>query len=339
MNLGELFLAPECAWLFSLLPLAAWLERLAARRRARALREAFDERAERIAEGAAPKGARLRRGAGYAAVALAITAAMQPTFGPPERESTPRGSDVAICLDVSQSMLARDLEPSRLAAAKRAIEALCVEAKADRCALILFAGAAVLRAPLTADLEAIADLAREAHPTDVPRGGTDLGAALALAQQTLEASRENARAVVVLSDGEDPAGSGRAPARALAERGVAVHAVGLGSERGAKIAIGSGAEQSFLRDAQGRDVITRLDPRGLEALAEAGGGRYASGDAEGAALVALHREAIAPHAEERDAAAARERRASRATLPLLAALLLGILLLARPARREAPHSQ
>jgi Ca-activated chloride channel family protein len=335
VNFGDIFLVPECAWLFLLLPLAAWLDRGARRRRAHALREAFAERAERVAP--APRGERALRGAGHAAVALAITAAMQPTWGPPERESTPRGTDVVICLDVSRSMLARDLEPSRLAAAQRAIAALCAEATADRCALILFAGEALLRAPLTADLEAIAELAREAHPTDVLRGGTDLGAALALAQQTLDAARDSARAVIVLSDGEDPSGAGRAAARSLAERGIAVHALGLGSERGSKIAIGSGAEQSFLRDAQGRDVITRLDPRGLQALAEAGDGSYANGDADGAALVALHRTAIAPRAQERDAAAARERRASRATLPLLAALLLGILLLARPARPRAQH--
>ncbi|MBL8896610.1 MAG: VWA domain-containing protein [Planctomycetes bacterium] len=332
MNLAELFLAPEHALLFLLLPLAAWLERRAARQRARSLHAAFDERAKHFSAEPRPWRRRAKRGAGYLALALAITAAMQPTWGPLESEVPPRGSDLVICLDVSQSMLARDVEPARLTAAQRAIAALCAEATADRLALVLFAGEALLRSPLTGDLAAIAELAQVAHPTDVARGGTDLGAALALAERTLEPSRDAAQAVLVLSDGEDPTGSARAVARALGERGIAVHALGFGSERGGKIVVGVGAEQRYLRDAEGREVITQLDPRGLEALASASGGRYANGDAEGDSIVELHRRAIAPLARERDLAEAREKRAARATLPLLAAVLLGILLCALPAR-------
>jgi Ca-activated chloride channel family protein len=332
MNPSELFLAPQLALLFLLLPLAYALERFAARRRERALRASFAERAPRLAATAPPRRSRAARWAGFGAAALAITAAMQPSFGPPERALLPRGSDIALCLDVSRSMLARDLEPSRLAAAQRAIERLCAAGNADRLALIVFAGEARLRAPLSHDLGALAELAREAHPTDIARGGTDLAAALALARRALESANGEAGAVVVLSDGEDPSGAAAAEARALAERGIAVHALGFGSELGAKIALGAGAEQRFLRDASGRDVVTRLDPRGLQELAASGGGSYATADAEGEALLALHERAIAPRAQERFRERTREHRPQRYALPLLAAILLGILVLARPAR-------
>jgi hypothetical protein len=135
----------------------------------------------------------------------------------------PAGPDVVLCLDVSRSMRARDLEPDRLGTAQREIVALTQQAFGARLGLVVFAGTAQLAVPLTADLESVAVLAVAMDPSSVARGGSDLGAAIDTASAALERSHAVAGSMVVLTDGEDFSGAARAAAERARARGVIVH--------------------------------------------------------------------------------------------------------------------
>ncbi|HEX5135686.1 MAG TPA: VWA domain-containing protein [Planctomycetota bacterium] len=240
-----------------------------------------------------------------AGLLLALVAVLGPAWG--AAKSDVRGADVVVCLDVSRSMLARDVDPNRLARAKEDIKALAAGAKGDRLGLVVFAGEARAMVPLTEDMRSFAELLDLADPTSVKRGGTDLGAAL---ETALDVLNGRPGTVILFTDGEDLGGRGLAAARLLAERGARVHCVGLGTELGSKIATDGG----FVRDRSGGDVVSSLDVKGLRAIAEATGGTF------GGAPPAL---TVARRASESD------RRENRYQWPLGAAVLLWLWDLAR----------
>jgi von Willebrand factor type A domain len=216
---------------------------------------------------------------------LAVLAVMGPAWG--AAESGVEGTDIVICLDVSRSMLARDVEPDRLSRAKSDIKALAGGAKGDRLGLVVFAGEARAMVPLTEDMTSFAELLDLADPTSVARGGTDLGSAL---EAALEVLGGQPGAVLLYTDGEDLGGRGLAAARLFAERGIKVHCVGLGTELGSKIA----TEGGFVRDSSGKEVVSALDSRGLAAIAEATGGTF--GDR--APAISVARRAAGPERRE-----------------------------------------
>ncbi|MGA0059479.1 MAG: vWA domain-containing protein [Planctomycetota bacterium] len=268
---------PE-AWGFALFgPMLAVVlsRRLAGRRRALALREEIGPRLPWLVAEVSPGRRLVREWAFAIAGALGGLALMQPHLGMDRRDAMQRGVDVLVCLDVSRSMLARDVGPSRLERAQDEIRALASRVRGDRLALVVFAGEARLLVPWTHDRESLVELAGLADPWTVERGGSDLGAALELAGQVAASDVPGATSIVVLTDGEDLAGRGRSVAAELGAAGVTVHAVGIGTRRGSKITVDDGARgEAFLRDAAGEDVISALDPTSLRAMAEAAGGAY-----------------------------------------------------------------
>ncbi|MGE3172233.1 MAG: VWA domain-containing protein [Planctomycetota bacterium] len=283
--IGFAFDAPW--WALLLLPLAALPSWLAARDRAAAAlrRELLGPRA---APAPASRSGRASRWCGVAALALAVLALMGPRWGAPVAADAATARDLVVCLDVSRSMRARDVTPSRLEAARAAIAALAERARGDRLALVAFAGDARLRVPRTTDADSFVQLLRGTDELSVARGGTDLGAALDAALAALVGRRGGA-AVVLVTDGEDHAARGLAAAQRCAAQGIAVHCVGLGSERGGKVPVPrlGGDGETFLRDAQGNEVVSALDAASLGALAAAAGGTFARADSAEAATAAL----------------------------------------------------
>lgn len=208
-----------------------------------------------------------------AALALAGLALLGPRFGEGRERIEERGLDIAVALDVSRSMLAEDAQPSRLGAAQADLIACSRDGRGDRWSLVLFAGEARRRVPLCEDRAAVAGIAALADPGDVRRGGTDLDAAIAAAVESLGEARGPQSLVLLVTDGEDPDGSGARAAAAARELGVEVHVIGYGTELGARLPDGAGG---FLLDAKGQPVLSRLNVADLEAVAAAGGGRFAS---------------------------------------------------------------
>jgi len=314
-------------WPLLLFAPAAWLLLVACeRRRARRLERVAGSRGRALADGLRGGEGALRRALLSAGLLLALVAALAPRIGESGRELEPRRADLLVCLDVSRSMLATDVAPSRLEAAKRAIAALAERARGDRLGLVLFAGAAELAVPLTQDLDSFAELAEFAEPSRIARGGTDLGAALDAARAALEGARADHAAVLLISDGEDHEGRGLRAARELARRGFAVHCAGVGSPLGSKIAVEGGG--AFLRDRAGREVVSALDAAGLEAIAAAAGGESIDLGRGAAALVDHYERHVRPTAFAAAESGRRGGREPRFQWPLLAAFLLWTLGLA-----------
>jgi Ca-activated chloride channel family protein len=299
---------------------------LAERARGRRLRAVAGPRHARLV----PGGERPRL-VGVVAFALGLALAIAAIEAAPAdaRRTDVRGVDVVVALDVSRSMLARDVAPDRLSRAKEEIRRLSERARGDRCALVVFAGEARLLVPLTTDLRSLADLADAADPSSVARGGTDLAAALASASDAL--GRDAPAAVVLLTDGEDLAGRGERVAAGLAARGVVVHAVGFGTARGGKVPLEDEREPRFVKAAGGGDVVSALDEAGLARVARAGGGSSVDGTRPGA-LTSLYEERIAPRAVRPERARGAPRVAFQAALS--AALLLFAVDLGASRRRR-----
>ncbi len=277
---------------------------------------------------------RVRRGFFLGACLLALLAALQPTWGEGARTLERRGADLLICLDVSRSMLAPDLAPTRLERAQQDIRQLCERARGDRFGLVACAGEAQLIVPLTRDLESFASLAEAAGPLSVGRGGTDLGAALACALEALGGRSGEHEAVLLLSDGEDLEGRGAEVARACRERGITVHCVGFGSALGSKIALAEAGGEAFLRDRSGAEVVSALDAAGLRRIAEAAGGEYLEAAATAAPLLDLYEARVLEGARRAFEAEVLRGRENRFQWPLAAALLLWLLELLLTDRRR-----
>jgi Ca-activated chloride channel family protein len=211
------------------------------------------------------------------ALALAALAAARPQAGSHETPVPARGIDVVIVLDVSQSMLADDTQPTRLGRAQEEIDALLARLSGDRVGLVVFAGSSFVRAPLTSDLRALREIVAG---VDGERGlvapGSDLGSAILAGRGLLVAGDAPARVMLIVSDGEDH-GAGVTPAVASARgAGIRIFTAGIGTPEGAPVRdldpVTGVAQVRF--DASGAPIITRLDAEALRDIANRGGGRY-----------------------------------------------------------------
>jgi tetratricopeptide (TPR) repeat protein len=225
-----------------------------------------------------------------AAAVLIVLAAGRPRWGSREFFIEERGIDLVIALDVSQSMTAADVAPSRLAVAQQNLAALVEAQRGSRIGLVFFAGTAIIRSPLTTDTQAMIQLINRAEQeAGLTRTGSDLGAALDQAALILAASEDAGRAVLVISDGEDHAGTFAARAATLREQGIVIFTAGVGTSAGSELFDVHPLTGNRTRkvDASGAPIISRLDESKLRSLAEAGGGRYVSVGSGESGLLAL----------------------------------------------------
>jgi Ca-activated chloride channel homolog len=183
-----------------------------------------------------------------------------------------QGVDVMIVLDVSKSMLARDVKPSRLDKAKQLLYRLIDRLQNDRVGLILFAGRAYMQMPLTTDHEAAKLYISEAGPDAVPTQGTVFAEALNMANNSFNRNEHKYKAVVLISDGEDHDPEGLKTAKQLADEGVMVNTVGIGSPEGSEIIDPETKEPK--KDDNGNTVITKLNEPELTGIADATNGIY-----------------------------------------------------------------
>ena len=184
------------------------------------------------------------------------------------------GVDMVIAIDVSDSMLVRDgggQSLSRITRAKHEISDLLGRMAGDRVGLVAFSGAAYLQCPLTLDYGAAALFLRGVDTNLISQKGTAIGAALRTAGRALERSPEGARAVLLITDGEDHSGEALTAAKELAEAGVRVFVIGIGKPEGAPIPAENGA---LRRDKNGDLVLSRLDEKTLQQIARETGGVY-----------------------------------------------------------------
>ncbi len=183
-----------------------------------------------------------------------------------------RGVDVMLVLDVSKSMLARDIKPSRLEKAKQLLIRLTDRLENDRIGLVLFAGRAYLQMPLTTDHGAAHIYIQDASPDIVPTQGTVIGEALRMANTAFNSKERKYKAIILLSDGEDHDPEALKVAKELASNGVMINTVGIGSAEGSPIV--DPVTNELKKDEQGNTVISKLNEAELQQLADATNGRY-----------------------------------------------------------------
>lgn len=212
-----------------------------------------------------------------ATFALTLVALARPQYGFIQQEIKQKGRDIVIAVDTSRSMLATDLAPDRLTRAKLLTQDLLRLFKGDRVGLVAFAGSAFLQAPLTLDYSAVINALEELDTTVIPKGGTNIAAAIKVAEQAFGKAEGQTRALVILTDGEELDADGVAAAKKAAELGIRIFTVGIGSPEGSLIPIRTDdGRQDFVRDRAGKPVQSRLDASRLEEIAKATGGFYVS---------------------------------------------------------------
>jgi Ca-activated chloride channel family protein len=232
-------------------------------------------------------------------LALAL---LGPVRGFTLREVQRRGLDLVLCLDTSRSMLVQDIKPDRLTRAKREINGLLAQLAGDRAALLSFAGDVRDVAPLTHDRETLEVFVDAQTPEDNLRGGTDIGAVLEQALTLFDGRSGAHEAIVLLTDGEDLEGHGLAVARKAQERGIHIYVVGMATALGGKIPDGRG----FVRDEEGKEVVSALGGESLQQIAELTGGAYLPADGAAFPLQELYEKRIA-RLETRELFAGKER--------------------------------
>ena len=212
------------------------------------------------------------------ALALLIVAMARPCWHPVSREVHRKGRDVVFVLDISRSMLADDLQPNRLERAKIAIGDCLDVLEGDRIALVLFAGSSMVKCPLTVDYGFFRLMLSDVEPRSVGRGGTKIGDALRMVQNTvLDNQERQCRDVILITDGEDQDSFAVEAAAALGKEGVRILAVGLGNENEGTpiLAKDEDGKRDFIKDKAGNVVRSRLDGETLRKMAAATpGGRY-----------------------------------------------------------------
>lgn len=209
------------------------------------------------------------------ALVFFIAALCGPLIGSKLEEVKRKGVDIIIALDVSNSMKAEDIKPSRLERSKQAISRLIDKLQGDRIGLVVFAGDAYMQLPVTTDYGA-AKLFLSTIDTDiVPRQGTAIGAAIDMASTSFTDSSRKHSAVIVITDGENHEDDAIDAAKRAWEEGIRTYTIGMGSPEGAPIPVfNNGARVGFRQDNSGQTVITKLNAEVLQEIAEAGHGRF-----------------------------------------------------------------
>jgi Ca-activated chloride channel family protein len=217
-------------------------------------------------------------------LALAVAALARPQYGLLEEQVFDQSREIMIAVDLSKSMLAEDVKPSRLGRAKLLIQSLLERLAGERVGLVLFAGTAFVQSPLSADYEILNEFLPVLEPGYLPAGGTDYGSLLRAANESFGPASTADRFLIILSDGEATDEQWRDELPGLRERGVRVIGLGVGTPGGSMIPDGSG---SFIKDERGAVVMSKLENATLQELAKETNGAYedASGWVDIAALM------------------------------------------------------
>jgi Ca-activated chloride channel family protein len=197
-----------------------------------------------------------------------IFAAADPQFGSKLEKVKREGVELIIALDVSNSMLAEDIQPNRLERAKRSISKMIDELRNDKIGLIIFAGDAYVQVPITADYSAV-KMYLETITTDiVPRQGTAIGSAIDMGLRSFDDKSELDKAMIVITDGENHQGNAIEAAKEANDKGIPIHTIGMGSREGAPIPIRKqNGQVVYQKDQNGNTVISKLNINVLKKIA------------------------------------------------------------------------
>ena len=206
---------------------------------------------------------------------LLIICLLGPSFGESEREIKSIGKDMFICVDLSVSMNAFDIQPTRLEKLKFELKEIVDAFSSDRIGLIMFSNEAYVQCPLTYDKSALNIFIETLHTNLVPNTGTDFGPPLEMALEKIKGddesiTRQKSKIIILISDGEDFGEKTSQIAKKIEESGIKLFTLGIGTAQGSKIM----SQRGFKKDNKGQDVISRLNPNSLKQLASMTNGKY-----------------------------------------------------------------
>jgi len=222
------------------------------------------------------------------AIALFSILLARPQFGSKLETVTRSGVEVIIALDISNSMLAEDVRPSRLEKAKHLIGRLVDQLKDDKVGLIVFAGDAFTQIPITNDYISAKMFLQSIDPTLLSKQGTAIGSAIELATRSFTSKEEVGRAIILITDGENHEGGVDQAIKKAREKGIQIHALGVGSPEGAPIPIRG--SNDYMKDREGNVVVTRMNEEMCQQVAQQGNGIYVRVDNTNTAQRAISKE-------------------------------------------------
>ena len=206
---------------------------------------------------------------------LFLVALLGPSFGDTKKEIQSIGKDIFIAVDLSESMNAFDIQPTRLEKLKFELKNISDAFSSDRIGLIMFSNEAFMQCPLTYDKSALSLFIETLNTSLVPNTGTDFGPPLKMALDKLSAdessvTRQKSKIIILISDGEDFGENTEDVAKEIENSGIKLFTLGIGTDKGSKIM----TQRGFKKDKERKDVISKLNPVSLKKLASASGGKY-----------------------------------------------------------------
>jgi Ca-activated chloride channel family protein len=198
----------------------------------------------------------------------------RPQFGSRIEDIKKQGVEVIIALDVSNSMLAEDIQPDRLTRAKQAISRLVDNLDNDKIGLIVFAGDAYTQIPVTTDYVSAKMFLSTINPNMVPKQGTAIGAAINLGIKSFSPGEGKSKAIIIITDGENHEDDPVVIAKEASKAGIIIHTIGIGSTEGVPVPVITNGKKEYLKDVDGNTVISKLDEDILIKIAESTNGNY-----------------------------------------------------------------
>lgn len=217
--------------------------------------------------------------------ALLVVMVARPQIGAEVQRDKRNGIEAIICLDISNSMLAQDVAPSRLDKSKLLVESLVDRFTNDKIGLIVFAGDAYVQLPITSDYVSAKMFLQNIDPSLIQTQGTDIAQAINLGLHSFTQADKIGRAIIVITDGEDHEGGAVEAAAEARKKGINVFILGVGDTKGAPIPTGDGG---YMKDRSGQTVMTALNEQMCREVAQAGSGKYIHVDNTGDAQTELN---------------------------------------------------
>lgn len=206
-----------------------------------------------------------------AVLAILVLMVARPQMGTKISHEKRRGIEAIICMDISNSMKAEDVVPSRLDKSKMLVESMMDHFTNDKIGLVVFAGDAFVQLPITSDYVSAKMFLQNTDPSLIATQGTDIGRAIQVAMHSFTKQEKVGRAIIVITDGEDHEGGAEEAARAAKKAGINVFILGVGDPKGAPIPMGNG---DYMKDQSGQTVMSDLNEQMCKQVAQAGSGTY-----------------------------------------------------------------
>ncbi|MCW3804881.1 vWA domain-containing protein [Plebeiibacterium marinum] len=268
---------PEYLYFLAIIPILAFLSLIIGKQRRKAL-EKFGN--PELLDSLMPSASKTRPVIKFYIMLLAIACLIitmaGPQFGSKLETMKRKGIEIMIALDVSNSMNAQDIQPSRLDRAKRAIYQLVDKLNNDKVGLIVFAGQAYTQLPITTDYPSAKMFISSINTGIIPTQGTAIGAAIERGIRSFSSQEDINRAIIVITDGENHEDDAIAAAKAAVEKGIKVYTVGMGLPKGSPIPVPGGDSNNFMKDREGNVVISKLNEEMLIEIAKNGNGEFIS---------------------------------------------------------------